>query len=184
MDGSSEGAAFVLHCDVDAFFVQVEQLKDPSLQASTTRLQPLAVVVAIVVSAALRPGGGPRHLSQQAPACGLGISCAQGKAVAIQQHQDIIAANAAAKAAGVTKHMVPAEASWMGGADGAYSVLQRLACKLAAAHSDLAHLLPLSIPVHCRRGACCALWAAGWRTCTVRRAGACRTSHTVRPPLA
>lgn len=35
----------------------------------------------------------------------------QGKAVAIQQHQDIIAANAAAKAAGVTKHMNPAEAS-------------------------------------------------------------------------
>ena len=48
----------------------------------------------------------------------------------------------------------------------------------------LAHLLPLSIPVDCRRGACCALWAAGWRTCTVRRAGACRTSRTERPRLA
>jgi nucleotidyltransferase/DNA polymerase involved in DNA repair len=33
----------------------------------------------------------------------------QGKAVAVQQHQDIIAANAAAKQAGVTKHMAPAE---------------------------------------------------------------------------
>lgn len=45
----------------------------------------------------------------------------QGKAVAIQQHQDIIAANAAAKAAGVTKHMAPAEASscWVGGLTGA-----------------------------------------------------------------
>lgn len=113
----------MLHCDVDAFFVQVEQLKDPSLQASTVRLQPLAVVVAIVVSVALRPGGSFfMQTSVQAPACGFGISRAQGKAVAIQQHQDIIAANAAAKAAGVTKHMVPAEASWMGGADGAFSV--------------------------------------------------------------
>ena len=34
MDGSSDHPSFVLHCDVDAFFVQVEQLKDPSLQAS------------------------------------------------------------------------------------------------------------------------------------------------------
>lgn len=30
--------------------------------------------------------------------------------MAIQQHQDIIAANYAARAAGVTKHMAPAEA--------------------------------------------------------------------------
>ncbi|EFN58875.1 hypothetical protein CHLNCDRAFT_140768 [Chlorella variabilis] len=56
---------FVLHMDVDAFFVQAEQLKHPSIQ---------------------------------------------GKAVAVQQHQDIIAANHAAKCAGVTKHMAPAEA--------------------------------------------------------------------------
>lgn len=34
---------------------------------------------------------------------------AQGKAIAVQQHQDIIAANHAAKAAGVAKHMAPAE---------------------------------------------------------------------------
>ncbi|KAL4457562.1 hypothetical protein ABPG75_012427 [Micractinium tetrahymenae] len=34
----------------------------------------------------------------------------QGKAIAVQQHQDIIAANHAAKAAGVAKHMSPAEA--------------------------------------------------------------------------
>ena len=37
-------------------------------------------------------------------------SHSQGKAVAIQQHQDIIAANYAARAAGVTKHMAPGEA--------------------------------------------------------------------------
>lgn len=43
----------------------------------------------------------------------------QGKPVAIQQHQDIIAANAAAKAAGVTKHMQPSEvrqAGWLAAA--------------------------------------------------------------------
>ena len=34
----------------------------------------------------------------------------QGKAVAVQQHQDIIAVNALAKAAGVVKHAPPAEA--------------------------------------------------------------------------
>ncbi|KAL4440655.1 hypothetical protein ABPG77_000364 [Micractinium sp. CCAP 211/92] len=58
-------AGFVLHVDIDAFFCQAEQLRDPSLQ---------------------------------------------GKPIAVQQHQDIIAANHAAKSAGVVKHMPPAEA--------------------------------------------------------------------------
>jgi len=39
MGGAFEPPAFVLHCDVDAFFVQVEQLKDPSLQASAGAMQ-------------------------------------------------------------------------------------------------------------------------------------------------
>lgn len=34
----------------------------------------------------------------------------QGRPVALQQHSDIIAANAAAKNAGVTKHIAPDEA--------------------------------------------------------------------------
>lgn len=37
----------------------------------------------------------------------------KGKPLAIQQHQDIIAVNYAARAAGVKKHMVPAQASGM-----------------------------------------------------------------------
>jgi nucleotidyltransferase/DNA polymerase involved in DNA repair len=49
----------VLHCDLDAFFVQVEQQRNPSLR---------------------------------------------GKAIAIQQHQDIIATNYLARQAGVAKH--------------------------------------------------------------------------------
>ena len=56
----------VLHCDADAFFVQVERNNDPRLA---------------------------------------GVA-----AVAVQQHQDIIAADAGAKAAGVRKHSTPAEA--------------------------------------------------------------------------
>lgn len=51
-----------MHVDVDSFFAQVEQLRNPALQ---------------------------------------------GLPIAVQQHQDIIAANHAAKAAGVRKHMEP-----------------------------------------------------------------------------
>ena len=66
--GRTEGVGgYILHVDVDAYFVQCHQVAEPHLY--------------------------PR-----------------GMPLAVQQHQDVIALNAEAKACGVRKHMLPAEA--------------------------------------------------------------------------
>lgn len=92
----------------------------------------------------------------------------QGMAIAIQQHQDIIAANAAAKAAGVRKHMSPAEVRaaralyfshlpWTPAVKSASSVLLCVTDVHHAAHDPAAP--------H-RRGGCWAPSAGAWCTCT------------------